>query len=513
MFTTLALVLLGVLVVLTAIASVVFFLRARAREESGAESPDTLSEMRALGQRIETLVGQQQVQGETARQHLAQKLDAVGQSVDQQRHHVSGLQNELRHEVRRRDAEMDEIRTQLASIQQTTALGPAGPAPLALPPASEPAGSAPFDAVPADVPAFRAEPFPAEPFPAEPTAFESFPAAFEAPFSSVPTGDGRAAAFGETPTADGWDTGAPAPSAPAPAASIFSDPFALVDPFASASEPPAEVVPLAPAFSVVDPFEYDEQPASAPLQEAFAEPTTAAAADFEPFDFLPPTPPAESAPSDTGLFEDVSFGSAPGFAFEDLTAPVPAAAPPAAAPLADTAFAVPVERVAPAPPSQTAWVARTDRQDLDGRLTRPVSAPIFETPAFVAPAFEAPAFEMPSFDAPAFEAPAVMAPAFAIPDYAPPVPEPSTAKAVAPPPFAVPEGADDLTVISTIDEHTQHALYLAGVTTLDEIARWNRGDARRIAGEVSVHEDTIMHQWVFEAQAALFHSYSAQQRG
>jgi predicted flap endonuclease-1-like 5' DNA nuclease len=68
-------------------------------------------------------------------------------------------------------------------------------------------------------------------------------------------------------------------------------------------------------------------------------------------------------------------------------------------------------------------------------------------------------------------------------------------------------------VISSVDEDLQRALYMAGVTTLDEIARWSRGDARRISASVGVSEDTILNQWVFEAQAALFHSYSAQQTG
>ena len=496
MFSILVLVLIGALAVIAAIASVVFFLRAREREESGTESAGTagLSEMRALGQRIESLVGQQQIQGETARQHLAQKIDAVGESVDQQRHHVSGLQNELRHEVRRREAEMDEIRTQITSIQQTAALGPAS-APRALPPPAGTAAPAPVDTGLTDVPAFHAEPFHAEPFPAEPFPAEPFlaePSPFEAPFAGVATGDGRAAAFGETPTADGWDTGLPAAPSPVPAASIFSDPFAFADPFAAATEPDSDASPFGPVFSAVDPFGADEsQPAGAVEADAFLDPATAEASDFEPFDFQPPVEPAASAPSDASLFEDVSFGAASGFAFEDLTASAPQ--------VAETAVAVPIERVTPLPPSQTAWVARTDRQGLDGAAASPFALPAFEAPAFEAPAFEAPAFEAPAFEAPAFEAPAFEAPAFEAPAFEAP--------------FVAPAGADNLTVISTIDETVQRALYLAGVTTLDEIARWNRGDARRIAGVVSVSEDTIMHQWVFEAQAALFHSYSAQQKG
>ncbi len=76
------------------------------------------------------------------------------------------------------------------------------------------------------------------------------------------------------------------------------------------------------------------------------------------------------------------------------------------------------------------------------------------------------------------------------------------------PAFEAPEGAEDLTAITSIDDEVQRALYTAGVLTLDEIARWGRSDARRISTEVGVSETTIMNQWVFEAQAALFDRFS-----
>lgn len=55
-----------------------------------------------------------------------------------------------------------------------------------------------------------------------------------------------------------------------------------------------------------------------------------------------------------------------------------------------------------------------------------------------------------------------------------------------------------------------HKLYLAGVTSLDEMARWSRADARRVSGFVGVSEETIMHQWIFEAQSVLFEHYQQQ---
>ena len=66
---------------------------------------------------------------------------------------------------------------------------------------------------------------------------------------------------------------------------------------------------------------------------------------------------------------------------------------------------------------------------------------------------------------------------------------------------------DDLTVISSITEETQQKLYDIGVTKLDEMAGWCRSDARRVGGQVDISEETIMHQWIFEAQSVLFDSF------
>ncbi|MEM1054527.1 MAG: hypothetical protein AAGI52_03295 [Bacteroidota bacterium] len=75
-------------------------------------------------------------------------------------------------------------------------------------------------------------------------------------------------------------------------------------------------------------------------------------------------------------------------------------------------------------------------------------------------------------------------------------------------PYVLPEGAEDLTLITSIDDDMMRTLHMAGVLTLDEIARWGRTDARRVASTVGVTEETIMHQWIFEAQSALFERYS-----
>ncbi|HEX9950370.1 MAG TPA: hypothetical protein VGB53_01260 [Rubricoccaceae bacterium] len=470
MFETLALVLIGVLAVCAVVASLYYFRRAQLHEAAQPDPTETVVEMRALGQRIETLVGQQQLQGETTRQQMAQKMDAVAEGMTQQRTHLAGLQNELRHEVRRRDAEMEEIRTQLASVQHAAARAAlAAPAPLTLapaPPATAPPTVQPpaFEAPTFEAPAFEAPTF--QPPAAETPAFESF--------SDVPMGDGFAAAFSD---ADGWDIGAPAPT--------------LSDPFASPAEPPT----VAPAFEPVAPFVAADLFAADPPDEV--------------------APPAEAPPPD----------AAPGFTFEDLTpafevptfespAPAPAAWTPAFEPAtfgtpAGVSPTTPAPAVhAPAPPSETAWIARADRPEPTAAFPT-FQIPTFEMPAAEAPTFAAPAFEAPTFEAPVFAAPTFEAPAFAglTMDVPPPAPVPDAAA-----PYVPPAGADTLTVISTIDDLTQQALYMAGVTSLDEIARWNRTDARRISSTVGVSEDTILNHWVFEAQAALFQSFSSTQR-
>ena len=495
MFEILALVLIGVLAVCAVVASLYYFRRAQLHEAAQPDPAETVVEMRALGQRIETLVGQQQLQGETTRQQMAQKMDAVAEGVTQQRTHLAGLQNELRHEVRRRDAEMEEIRTQLASVQQAAARAAlAAPAPLALAAPAPSAFKAPtFEAPAFETPTFEAPTFEAPAFetpaaPAPAFAFESF--------SDVPMGDGFAAAFSN---ADGWDVGPPTPT--------FSDPFAS----------PAEPTPAAPAFEPVAPF---------------------VAADLFAAD-----PPAETAPLD----------AAPGFTFEDLTPTfeVPAFAAPAPAPASWTpafepaAFGTPASVAAPAPaatvhapapPSETVWIARADRPEptvafptfqiptfetpaFEAPAVQPptaeapaVAATTFETPTFEAPAFGTPAFGTPAFETTAFEVPAFGAPAFETPAFETPTVDAPPPAPDAAAPYVPPAGADTLTVISTIDDLTQQALYMAGVTSLDEIARWGRTDARRISSAVGVSEDTILNHWVFEAQAALFQSFSTAQR-
>ncbi len=537
---------LGVLALVAAVLSVFYFLRARVYERIEGTLPAATgeaTEMRALGERIEAIVGQQQLQGETQRQMLAQKIDAVGQRFDEQRATVDGLRNEVRHEARRRDAEMDEIRHQIAAIQSAPAALPApseparslgdGTAPDAVPvervstdawdvaasPTATPLASPPayaFEVAESDAasfttdepaPTFAPETFEPVTFTPEPSTAEAVEFAFEmiepeapAPFTPEPAATEFVEPATFTPEPFTFETVRVEPEPAAaftvadePAMAFHVDDTAELVPPAMAFEPAAmtfesmsfETIPPAPAEApptfetVSDPFAWvSVEPApSAPASSADesvdgpanAFPFSAAAPDEAPALASPPPPGFESV-----SFEAISLASPSPAGFE--------AAPPAPF---DAWSLLPAETpTPPAPPADAAWVARSDRTDAPTAL--PPSAATVRDP-FAQPLPEA----APTFTPAAFQ---------------PVAPEP----APEPEPFAVPEGADDLTVISTIDGPVQHALYLAGVTKLDEIARWGRGDARRISASVGVSEDTIMGQWIFEAQSALFDQYARQ---
>ena len=76
-------------------------------------------------------------------------------------------------------------------------------------------------------------------------------------------------------------------------------------------------------------------------------------------------------------------------------------------------------------------------------------------------------------------------------------------------PSEPPEGAEDLTVIGSIDAETEAHLYGLGILTLDDVARLDKSEAQRIERELGVAEATITGEWVFEAQGVLFERFSA----
>jgi predicted flap endonuclease-1-like 5' DNA nuclease len=156
-------------------------------------------------------------------------------------------------------------------------------------------------------------------------------------------------------------------------------------------------------------------------------------------------------------------------------APAPAAPPAPAPPQTPTPAPEPVA-VAPEPAIETPIPTWTTAADITPRSASP--EPVWADAASIAPG-----------------------------------PDPFTGVAPRPAPVVMPpapEDADDLTIIRGINSDMQARLYAAGIFHLDEVARWSRADARRIAGAVGVSEETIMHEWIFEAQSVLFDSYQRQ---
>ena len=657
--------------------TVVFFLKARFRESieapelrnlaSAAAPVPVAEEVRAIGDQIEKAMSEQRLQGETQRQLLSQKLDSVRQTIDAQRTHVEGLRSEFRHESRRRDAEMAEVRAQIGSLHDAVGLPPAAHPQAALPPAPEPEptpepsalADGPLDAEP-DAPAFAsgfadlapADAPPLEMATAEPEAPATPPSPFEpvpyAPMADAPaepeltwTPEPTLAAevplaldtFAEVsfappeppavPDAPAATREAEAPAEPASDEFAFEAPadrFAEADPFAEmafgAQESAAQAGPVVPREPTApteppDPFAYapltlpggdgtlsepsvfeswapEPAPSPAAPPDGPAGPATAPAAEVP----MPPAPPSHeplaasaettgvapdegtpSASSEPETFAPVTFDlhSAPEpaapaesafpSAFEPVTT-LPQEATPTeeAVPLlertpepADVAPAAAPDASPPAPAAASVWIARSDRADAeDTPVTASADEFLSAVPA-VAPVPAAPAtptvqaddlIDLNALDGPppsaAPTSPEPMRAAMPGPTAVPPPPEtrtPSAAPATPAEPVAagprtvhqaapspevpaapsadaepapLPEGADDLTVITTIDEDVQRLLYQAGVTTLEEIAQWGRGDARRISAAVQVAEDTVMNSWVFEAQAALYSRYSSQ---
>ena len=504
--------------------SAVFFLRARFREtiEQSAGSP-VAEEVKAIGTQIASALSEQRVQGETQRQLLAQKLDSVRQSVDAQRSHVDGLRSEMRHEVSRRDAEMDEIRSQIGSIRAAVSLGPAVQA--ALPPA--PQETAPVAEVvpPRNEPSVR----PSDPSREAAGRDEPAPPTRSEPTDSEPT---------ESEPAESADAPAP-PSLATPQI----PPVMVPEPSGAAEDPFG-------AFTFGDSVSMSPDAGAPPAAfEAWA-PTPGVPSESET---VAPSPVEPTAPEPThapagAVFEDVTFGDA---TFSEVAPPTPATSAPSPAPLAEPVDAEVARPEAPRvePPRVEAPAADDRAPEREGTPTpapRPETPGTAEPPRLVTfedvsfgsvsapvPPASAPSepepFRAPSFDpswiarpAPPHDSAVEDASPFSADDLfsTPPFADESTqglidlgeTEPVAPAaaPFVAPEGADDLTVISSIDDDVQRRLYIEGVTRLEDIAQWNRTRARQVAVAVQVSEETIMNQWVFEAQAAMFNQFASQ---
>lgn len=515
----------------------IYFLRARFIENLEAD-PNNLSsvaapvtvaeEVRAIGTQIEMAMAEQRLQGETQRQLLAQKLDTVRQSLDDQKVQVTGLRSEFRHEVARRDAEMSDIRREISTIKTTIALPEATAAQAALPPASEAQTS--WDVSESAPPSEPADAFVFEPV--TPSAFEDATfeeTTFEEPSFEPMSFEGLTPqpAHSDEPTTD---------SSPVEAAAPDDSPFEEAARAEPASEAPSFEEPTFEAVSfeetAFDPssFDIDEtafETISLDLPEADgapeADPGMTEGRAFEDVSFFEESILDTPAPDISGdsfadvSFSDVTFAPAPIAAPADLepAAPdLPADDALSPAPEADASFeeasasviedaadtfsavafdpepadldvpaaddwappSLSMDDLLPLPtaaPEESAWVARPDRPEAPAAPSVDSDAPVGTLAADLLLGEDGPASELSESSAP-------------------------------------PANADDLTMISSIDEEIQARLYAEGVYTLDEIARWGRTDARRISVALQVPEATIMNQWVFEAQAALFDQFSRQ---
>ncbi|HLT47047.1 MAG TPA: hypothetical protein VK002_07450 [Rubricoccaceae bacterium] len=303
----------------------------------------------------------------------------------------------------------------------------------------------------------------------------------------------------------------PAPAAPSPEPA----PASSFEPDAEAPEPPhAEELHAEEPDPTPPPFEgatFATEPSGTPSSD---EP----AWETPPEPAAPPSPAAWSAPFEEVQlnFEEIPLDAAfdegtpthDEAAFEEV--PSPEETPlPEEVPLPEEASsleeastldegpgeAAPVPQPpapAPAPPSWSPALASGDGSAMPPPSAASTPAGRHE-PAPAAPPATPPFTPM----ADAFEPP--------VPPVAPAPPPAATPPAPPSPPVQ----GDDLTVISGITPELQQQLYAAGITTLDEMARWSRADARRISGLLDVPEEVIMHQWIFEAQSVLFEQYQS----
>ncbi|MEL6613953.1 MAG: hypothetical protein AAFQ53_17800, partial [Bacteroidota bacterium] len=252
-----------------------------------------------------------------------------------------------------------------------------------------------------------------------------------------------------------------------------------------------------------------------------------------PLQLAAANPPAPSSSPAQQAEAPPSVPSAPAAAVPQAPAPPPASAPPPSVPpTAAPDFGVEEIPASPAPPagdglqwqsfdfaaSETTQPEPSEAAPTGGDFAMPeddFAAPSGDSTAAPLPSFAsfdslsgasdfgtpeppAPDFAAPDFAAPDFAAPDFSTPDFATPEPTPPppvaskpaVPEPPAPQAPASPPESAaparPPDADVLTKISGIDDDLEAQLYSLGITKLDQIARWSRTEARRVAQELGL---------------------------
>ncbi|MCH7639891.1 MAG: hypothetical protein IH855_10600 [Bacteroidetes bacterium] len=495
----------------------------RAGMEQRAKNAEEISQIRT---RIEALMEHQQMAAETQKQHLGQKLDEIRTHMGQQDAKMDGIKSELRHEIRRSDSELGELRGQLAKAldafwksmpalsegngsDDARALPPAQAAPeadhtttepdytLGEKPNQEHAGPDLPQPIPTSEPAeatfapIEAEPAPIVPIGPEPESDDSMPEPAEAtfaPIASAPEPVVEKPEEIEAKTA-GIDASEPAPESAASAPDVPQE------------EPVGDDTP-AKAF-VFEPvvLETPVQPA-APLESPMTDMPNAP-------DVAPPAT-EEAIWTNAAEWTDPAQANAQAAPSEPASPPAqPPADPPAAQDPAPTAPVI--EQMVISPSGDSISVEPLAAVQTEPTDAAPTSDAILDaaSPHTGEPTIEAPQpsppVQPPTSRQPAQEPVSQPGPEPAQPDAPTSEDRPTAASENGTASPDLPR--DDLTVISSISEETQQQLYDIGITKLDEMARWSRADARRVGGQVNVSEETIMHQWIFEAQSVLFDSF------
>lgn len=431
--------------------------RAAAEAERVAEEASQRdAELAHIRQRIEEIYERQQTGSETQFARVNQELEQLQMNLDAKGRQIDGVQGQLRYQLKRHEDEIDELRNQLREAVEVFA--------AAALPAARP--SAP--ALEAHTPPPAAEPErSAPPKPAAPPAPEP---------SSTP----EPAANIETP-------------AFAPLGELLKDDHELLDDLFSGTdldsenEPPAPA-PFAPARSVT-PSAPPPRPEPAPAQPTPVEPEDAETPSF-------PSIPEEVVAEQLETRDD--------FEFVEID-------PPASVPLG-------TEAVEAAAPSQPETSLEDDLIEIDSVAAWPAEP----TAAEPVPSHSGDGQSTSSFDDPFADSAAVFHPEAAtdldsatleVPPTNPRT-DPLAAELTAVEEDLHTENVrEDLTAISSVDDETQEKLYALGITEIEEIARWTRADARRMATQLAdVSEEDIMDRWVFEAQSILFERYQDELR-
>jgi predicted flap endonuclease-1-like 5' DNA nuclease/TolA-binding protein len=452
-----------------------FFFRAR-RSEAGALTDDERAELRKRDQelanirnRLDEISWRQQTGAETQQQVVNQQLEQMQHQLTARGRQIEGLHGQLKYEMAQRQEEMDELRRQLHEVVHVMREGAQLPAAsrAQLPPAPEPASRDHVE-------------------PAEAPQPEATPAAAE-------------------------QTAAPAGEPP-------------VQP---AAEPPVQPAAEPPAY---EPPAIEWMPAHEIAEEAAPEDDFS----WEPIELDFALEPVEDAPVASGDTEEEEREDLLSLFTEATRARHPRTEEPAeteAAPPSFEPIEAFMEESAQAPP----------QNDLDQEEEDPFAGVVqwttIETPKQSAPpAGGSHTHEPESTHPPAGASPFADLPSF---EPAPRTPPPFEPAQSAPPPFepdfaafeaqfssgdgigsdypAEPEepqpSGEDLTALPMITPERQRVLHTLGIHSVEEIARFSRADARRVADAIrDVNEDVVMNDWVFAAQSVLFDRYQDELR-